>query len=115
MEAMSVEDEGEDICYNVFCYNARPGIQINYANGDSSAEDARNIVSEEKSDTITSQNTPSVNAQAADYIGNKSTKKFHYPNCGSVNQMKDSNKDYLYCTRDEAISKGYIPCKNCNP
>ena len=48
------------------------------------------------------------------YIGNKNTKKFHYPTCSSVGQMKESNKVTL-ASRDEAINKGYVPCKKCNP
>ena len=56
--------------------------------------------------------TPSRSAQA--YIGNRNTKKFHYPSCSSVSKMKDSNKVILN-SRDEAIDKGYVPCKNCNP
>ena len=35
MEAWSVEDNGEDICFNVFIYNVEAGIAINYATGDS--------------------------------------------------------------------------------
>ena len=34
MEAYSVEDEGDGICYNVFCYNVQPHIEIDYATGD---------------------------------------------------------------------------------
>ena len=34
MEAESVEDEGEEILYNVFCYNVQPGIGIDYATGE---------------------------------------------------------------------------------
>jgi len=34
IEAKSVEDNGEKICFNVYVYNNQPGIQINYANGD---------------------------------------------------------------------------------
>ena len=48
------------------------------------------------------------------YVGNRNSKKFHYPNCNSVGQMKDSNKVILY-SREEATDKGYQPCKNCNP
>lgn len=33
MEAESVEDGGEGICYNVFCYNVQPGVTIDYATG----------------------------------------------------------------------------------
>jgi len=35
MEAYSVEDNGEGICFNVFCYNVQPDIEINYATGES--------------------------------------------------------------------------------
>lgn len=35
MEAKSVEDNGEGILYNVFCYNVQAGIMIDYATGDS--------------------------------------------------------------------------------
>ena len=35
MEAFSVEDEGEGICFNVFVYNVQPGITIDYATGNS--------------------------------------------------------------------------------
>ena len=37
MEAWSVEDEGEGICFNVFVYNIQPGVEINYATGESKA------------------------------------------------------------------------------
>lgn len=49
------------------------------------------------------------------YIANTNTKKFHYPSCSSVNQMKESNKWYFTGTRDELIDLGYDPCKRCNP
>ncbi len=35
MEAWSVEDEGEGICFNVYCYNNQPSIEIDYATGES--------------------------------------------------------------------------------
>ncbi|MBE5889148.1 MAG: hypothetical protein E7283_10060 [Lachnospiraceae bacterium] len=35
IEAWSVEDNGEDICINVFCYNIQPGVVIDYATGES--------------------------------------------------------------------------------
>jgi len=34
MEAWSVEDNGEGICFNVYCYNVQPGVEIDYATGD---------------------------------------------------------------------------------
>lgn len=35
MEAWSVEDGGQGVCFHVYCYNIQPGIGINYADGDS--------------------------------------------------------------------------------
>lgn len=37
MEAFSVEDAGEGISYNVYVYNVQPGIEIDYATGESVA------------------------------------------------------------------------------
>ena len=35
MEALSVEDSGKGLCFNVFIYNVQPGIIIDYATGES--------------------------------------------------------------------------------
>lgn len=35
IEAWSVEDNGQGICFNVYCYNVQPGIDIDYATGES--------------------------------------------------------------------------------
>ncbi len=35
MEAFSVEDEGEGLCFNVYVYNVQPGVVIDYATGES--------------------------------------------------------------------------------
>ena len=35
MEAKSVEDKGEGICFCIFCYNVQPGLNIDYATGES--------------------------------------------------------------------------------
>lgn len=49
------------------------------------------------------------------YILNKNTKKFHYPSCSSVRQMKDSNKRVYEGSRDDVIGMGYTPCQRCYP
>lgn len=33
MEAYSVEDSGEGVCFNVYCYNAQPNVEIDYKTG----------------------------------------------------------------------------------
>jgi len=47
-----------------------------------------------------------------EYIGNKSTKKFHYTYCRSLPAEKNR---IIFHNRDEAIKKGYVACKICNP
>ncbi len=39
MEAMSVEDKGDGVLFNVYVYNVQPGIVIDYATGESSLSD----------------------------------------------------------------------------
>lgn len=39
MEAYSVEDSGEGICFNVYFYNVQPGIEIDYATGENKLAD----------------------------------------------------------------------------
>ena len=39
MEAQSIEDKGRGVSFNVYCYNVQPGVEINYLNGQSEAEE----------------------------------------------------------------------------
>ena len=48
------------------------------------------------------------------YVGNKNSKVYHLPDCGSVENMKDKNKVYLESEKD-ATDKGYEPCGSCKP
>lgn len=47
IEAYSVEDKGQGVSFNVFCYNVQPGITIDYKTGDSSRSND-NIIKEYK-------------------------------------------------------------------
>ena len=68
---------------------------------------------EKSTSSQSSENT--VNQEIRKYICNANTKKFHYPKCSAVTQMKEKNKIYLNRTRDEVIKDGYTPCGTCNP
>ena len=123
MEGYSVEDKGAGISYCVFAYNVQPGIEIDYATGESKlAEGVKQ--EDQKPTTVTPAPSPEPEKQEpatgseasqADYILNTNTKKFHYPTCSSVNDMKEKNKQEFFGTRDEAISNGYSPCGRCKP
>ncbi len=64
--------------------------------------------------TVPEVTAPAPSAAQA-YVCNTNTKKFHYPGCSSVGQMKDKNKLEVTCTREELINQGYDPCGRCNP
>lgn len=135
MEGYSVEDEGDGICFCVYAYNVQPGITIDYATGDSwlssekgnsdSSSDGNSAVSQSAADKSGTQQaavqTESVKetsvlvSTGTEYILNTNTKKFHYPSCSSVKQMKASNKKEYTGSRDDLIAQGYDPCKKCNP
>lgn len=42
IEAYSVEDCGDGICFYVYCYNVQPGIEIDYLTGDSNVSETNN-------------------------------------------------------------------------
>ena len=39
LEAKSVEDQGQGVCFNVYVYNCQPGVVIDYATGESRLEE----------------------------------------------------------------------------
>lgn len=115
MEAESVEDNGKGILFNVFCYNNQPGVTIDYATGNNSADGSIGATEETVAPANSQTATGSGNGQPQSYILNTNTKKFHLPSCSSVGQMKESNKQSYSGSRDDLIAQGYVPCKRCNP
>ena len=99
MEAFSVEDAGEGVCFNVFVYNVQPGIGIDYATGDS----------------WEAENTPQSEDSETTYVLNTNTMKFHRSDCSSVAKMAGHNKEYTTEKREALIREGYSPCGICNP
>ena len=108
MEAYSVEDNGEGICFFVYCYNAQPNIAIDYATGESEYLEFDYDISTPESDG-------SADANDITYILNTNSKKFHYPNCGSAKDIKEHNRQTTNKSREELIADGYSPCGNCKP
>lgn len=62
---------------------------------------------------VSTNNEPENNER--DYIVNTKTGKFHYPDCQGVKQMKEANKEYVTCDRQDLISQGYESCGICHP
>ena len=109
MEAYSVEDRGA-LCFNVFAFNIQPGIVIDYATGESVKEGT------ETSATGVDRSGPqATEAPKVTYVLNTNTKKFHYPSCSSVKDIKDNHRKNFYGTREEAVAAGYAPCGRCHP
>ena len=103
MEGYSVEDKGEGISFNVFCYNVQPGVTIDYATGDSIGNGKVEISSDSKKSTSTGSSNKNTSSSSAttEYILNMNTHKFHTPSCRSVKQMSNSNKSVYKGTRQD--------------
>ena len=188
MEAVSVEDDGAGISFNIFCYNVQPGIDINYDNGDNKLSDDSSMLEQyqsgkfamipnfngivnvgnssgeqsdgagsdvqkagegkndsgnnaqernnpegnnpEKSDSAKNdsankgqansdknqenQNNQQDNKERT-YVLNTNTGRFHYPDCKSVKDIADHNKQVVEATRDDLINRGFKSCGNCKP
>ena len=110
LEAFSVEDEGEGICFNVFAYNVQPGIVIDYATGDNVAAD------EWVSDTAnTETDTESATEETNTYILNTGTKKIHKPDCSAAKNTNEANKREYTGDIDSLLAQGYLKCGICKP
>ena len=48
------------------------------------------------------------------YVASKNSTVFHRPSCKWVERIKEENR-IRFTTREEAIEKGYRPCKVCEP
>lgn len=59
MEAKSVEDNGDGILFNVYCYNNQPGVSINYADGSSQLDGSVTASTTEKPATTTKPSSES--------------------------------------------------------
>ncbi len=118
MEAESVEDGGAGICFNIYVYNVQPEIIIDYSTGanwadtDSGNEKTADISAADDSDA---ENGEDQEPKEQTYILNKNTKKFHKPECSSVDDIKAENKSGFTGTREELIEDGFDPCGKCRP
>lgn len=105
MEAYSIEDEGDSICFNVYCYNVQPGITINYATGDSSGAGGSTTSSTPSKEQSSTNNNQAASGDMV-WIPNSGTKYHSRSGCSNM-------KNPSQVTKQEAENKGYEPCKKC--
>ena len=113
MEGWSVEDSGEGVCFNVYCYNIQPGIVIDYATGDSWISSDVDLGQAEEKGVDESDSENSATQDVREYILNKNTKKFHLPTCSSADDIAKNNKVIVTGTIEDIKDEGYIPCAKC--
>ena len=122
MEAYSVEDEGDGICFNVFCYNVQPGVAINYYDG-SSWLDGENPPpkDDDKNDGNNGNNgndgddgdgSGDADNGEVTYVINTSSKKIHLTTCryATSNNTKETTKSL-----EELLAENYTTCGTCKP
>lgn len=98
MEGWSVEDQGEGICFDVFAYNVQPGIEIDYATGESTLSAVGEWEEEGQTEKL-------------EIRGNKKSKIYHCPGQADYDTMKDSPNLVLFYSEKEAQEAGYRKAK----
>ncbi|MBQ8596626.1 MAG: MBL fold metallo-hydrolase [Lachnospiraceae bacterium] len=73
--------------------------------GEASAEDGSSESAQEAESALTHAN----------YILNTNSYKFHRPECESVLDMSERNKQGSNLSREEIVAQGYVPCNRCKP
>ena len=96
MEAFSVEDEGDGISFHVYVYNVQPGIEIDYATGESS---------------LGSSEAYGAETQGGEIRGNSRSKIFHCPGQAAYDEMADSKYLVIFGSEQEAEDAGYRKAK----
>ena len=108
MEALSLEDGGEGVCFNVYVYNVQPGVVIDYATGESWREGEQPSVTQPDQSQQEEQS-------GLTYVLNNNTMRFHLPDCPSVQTIKPQNREETGESREALIEQGYQPCGQCKP
>lgn len=105
MEAYSIEDGGQGICFNVYCYNVQPGVTIDYATGESALDGS----AETETETETEIETPT----PITYVLNVNTKKVHLPTCSYAVNMTEANRGEYTGHLEDLLADGYTACSRC--
>ncbi len=127
MQAVSVEDKGEGLSFNVFCYNVQPGIEIDYLTGDNRladgapADQAKNDSEDQTSSAVSENSENSSDGSTITVIlnTNPDRKRIHMPGTSCADQIHKENYEEWTGTAEElkefAEKEGYVPCGTCHP
>lgn len=107
VEAYGIEDQGNEICFCIYCYNVQPGVTIDYLTGDNYATNGKGQT--EFDNGKTAQDVYGT------FVLNTRTLKFHSPDCENIADISDWNKETYEGSRNALIDRGYEPCKGCKP
>lgn len=110
MEGYSVEDNGAGVCFNVYAYNAQPGININYENGESSLATTSSDTGNTTAPNDDTNNMPTNSDDTTLVWLSETGDKYHTINdCGNMNPNKARQ-----VTKVEAERKNKKPCSDCH-
>lgn len=98
IEALSVEDDGEGIMFNIFAYNVQPGITIDYATGESWLGETNKLDKTSEKEKV-------------EIRGNKNSKVYHCPGQANYERMADSDNLVIFSSEKEALKAGYTKAK----
>ena len=128
IEALSVEDKGKGISFNVFCYNVQPGVEINYSNGRSKLSDDDTLLVlwqegylnvypklNEKADNASLKRVEAKPEDSRAYVMNISSGKFHLEGCDSTKSANPWNLRKTFTSKEDLIARGFEPCGKCRP
>ena len=137
MEALSMEDGGQGVTLNAYLLNTQPGVHIDYATGNNWADGSGGIgdagegagagaaltpgdggtASTGAAAGAATAGTPAgegaTDDQARDFVVNTRSKKFHAPDCPSVADMSEANRQDVHASASELEAAGYLPHAEC--
>ncbi len=96
MEAYSVEDHGEGICFYVYCYNVQPGVTIDYTTGNA----VEAIVDD-------------ASGEHGHYVLNTHSKKIHKDGCDAAQNIGENNRQDYEGSLDLLLQQGYKKAGCC--
>ena len=127
IEGFSVEDDGDGICFNVFCYNSQPGVEIDYTTGESRLNGEVVVTTKlETTEEETEQPTEAVQETSQETRAPETEEIIDLPESEDMVWIPQSGSKYhstsscsnmknpSQVSEKEAIDMGYEPCKRCH-